>query len=111
MLGSVLLFSSTLILASPCAPQCSVANRPVAKRVEGLPPAVLKALPYRIANPQEPFRVTDVVSPGQRNLPWARLICGYSTPNGYIIEREQGGRGYNVGRILFYKTSTGFRVG
>ena len=37
-----------------------------------------------------------------------RLICGYPVPRGYVVEREQGGRGYNIGKIMFRKTSSGY---
>lgn len=37
-----------------------------------------------------------------------RLICGYSTSDGYVVERERGGRGYNIGKIVFDKTKAGY---
>lgn len=30
-------------------------------------------------------------------------LCGYSIPDGYVVEREQGGRGYNVAKIVLLR--------
>lgn len=89
-------------------PQCSISDRPVVRRTQDLPAAVLKALPTRMANPGEAFHVTDVIAPGTEQLPWLRLICGYPIASGYVIEREQGGRGYNIGQIRFRKRQAGY---
>lgn len=110
MLLSFLLFASAQ--AAPFRPlvQCSVRDRLVATRKRDLPAAVLRAMPYRLADRGEPFRATDVVLPGQEEWPSARLICGYRIPGGYVVEREQGGIGYDIGKVVLRRTSTGFAV-
>ena len=97
-----------LALAAGSSPRCSIADRPVVRRLQDVPASVRKALPTAIANPGEPFQVTDIVQAGGR--PSLRLICGYATAKGYVIEREQGGRGYNVGRISLRRTHGGYVV-
>ena len=108
MLLAFVLFAHVETASVRPAPQCSEIGRSVARRMRDLPSGVQTAVPYRMADPTEPFHVTDVVGPGEANWPWARLICGYPTPSGYVIEREQGGRGYNIGRLVLRSTPTGF---
>lgn len=90
------------------APVCTVADRPVARRLADLPPTVRAGLPKALAEPGASFRRTDFVGPGEQALPTARLVCGYPTSDGYVVEREQGGRGYSVGLVRFRTIATGF---
>lgn len=82
------------------APQCGVDGRGAIKRQGDLPPALRAAIPFAMADPGQPFQVTDVVQAGEK-LPWYRLICAYPTKEGYTIEHERGGRGYSIGRTRF----------
>lgn len=84
-------------------------GRPVATSLRELPASVQKALAHRVADRGQPFNVGDVIEPGQEQRPFMRLICGYATPEGYIVERERGGRGYNIGKVVFDKTATGYK--
>ncbi|WP_440847759.1 hypothetical protein [Sphingomonas sp. 22176] len=90
------------------APMCGVSGRPVSTNIRELPISVRQALRHRVADRGQPFNVSDALPSGQERRPFMRLICGYSTPEGYIVEREQGGRGYNIGKIVFVKTDTGY---
>ena len=107
-----LLVAGTPAVAAPvpveAAPHCSVPGHAVAIRKSELPPEVLREVEGDMADPGQPFRKTDALVPGEEDLPWMRLICGYRTLSGYVVEREQGGRGYNVGKIVFRRTATGF---
>ncbi len=104
----MMMMPAILMVMSSAAPHCSVLDRPVATRKADLPIEVRKALPEPMADPGEPFHVSDAVLPGQERWPWSRLICGYVVPDGYVIERERGGRGYSVGKIFLHRTSKGF---
>ncbi len=106
MLPSVLLIAAAVV--SGPAPMCGVSGRPVSTSISELPASVQHALAHRVADRGQPFNVSDAIQPGQERRPFMRLICGYSTPEGYIVEREQGGRGYNIGKIVFEKTDTGY---
>ena len=90
------------------APQCSVPGHAVAIRTSELPPEVLREFDGTLAEPGEPFHKTDAPTPGQENLPAMRLICGYRTLTGYVVERERGGRAYSVGKVVFHRTATGY---
>lgn len=95
-------------LQSDPVPSCSVHDRPIVTKIIDLPPTVHTALPPGIADSGERFRSTDVTRPGEEAWPVLRLICGYSTEDGYIVEREQGGRGYNIARLVFSRSRAGF---
>ena len=90
---------TVLLIALPFppfdAPACSVGDRPVIRRMAELPPGVSNQI-GPMADPNQPFRSTDVVERGEEHLPGRRLICGYAAADGYVIEFEQGGRGYAV---------------
>ena len=90
------------------SPSCGVGDRPVATAIRETPVSVQKAMAHRIAERGEPFNISDAVPPGQEHRPFMRFICGYPTPSGYVVEREQGGRGYNVGKIVFDRTARGY---
>ena len=99
------------VLSAPSiglAPKCSLTGRPAVTKVSALPPSVQRALKSRIADPSAPFHNSDVVLSGQEKWPFMRLICGYRVPGGYVVEREQGGRGYNLGKIIFRRTARGY---
>jgi hypothetical protein len=106
----IMLFLAAAQAGSTLAPQCSVVDRPVSAKVKDLPVAIQKALAEQLADPGAPFHRTDTVLPGQEGWPYMRLICGYPVAEGYVIEREQGGRGYNVGQIVFRKTPAGYEI-
>ena len=106
MLPSVIFIAAGA--ASASAPTCSVSGRPIANKIQELPISVRKALAHRIADRGQPFNIGDAIPAGQEQRPFMRLICGYSIPDGYVIEREQGGRGYNVAKIIFGKTAVGY---
>jgi hypothetical protein len=110
MLYSLLLTGAALAApgVAQSAPQCSVPGHAVAILKSELPPDVLREVDVEMADPGKPYRRTDVLAPGEEGLPTMRLICGYRTLEGYVVEREQGGRGYNVGKILFRRTPTGY---
>jgi hypothetical protein len=101
MLSLILLVSTQV--AAPVTPPCSVRNRPVVNALRAMPPSIQQALAHRMADRGQAFNRTDVIAPGRERLPFLRLICGYATPTGYVVEREQGGRGYNIGAIRFTK--------
>jgi hypothetical protein len=107
-------FSVLLLVAAepPVTPDipCSVTDRPVVTRKQDLPKQVLEALRYDLADPGELFNKVDGLLPGQERFPFARLICGYSTPTGYVVERERGGRGYSVGREILNKSGEEYVV-
>ncbi|MBN8807753.1 MAG: hypothetical protein J0I47_05905 [Sphingomonas sp.] len=95
--------------AASSIPTCSNPSPTAAFAVKKLPQAVQKALPYRLADPGQPFNVSDAIAKGDEARPFARLICGYPTKEGYVIERERGGRGYSVGSIRLVKTASGYK--
>ena len=94
--------------AAEAGPHCSVPGHAVAIRKSELPPDVLREVDTEMADPGKPFRRTDALVPGEEELPAMRLICGYRTLEGYVVERELGGRGYSVGKIVFRRTATGY---
>ena len=105
------MLSLTLLAAAASAspsPSCGVGDRAVATTLREAPASVQKALAHRVADRGEPFNIGDAVPRGQEHRPFMRFICGYATPAGYIVEREQGGRGYNVGKIVFDRTARGY---
>ena len=104
--ASVLLIAAAA--ASGSASMCSVNGRPVATSLRELPASVQKVMAHRLADRGQPFNVSDAIQPGQERRPFLRLICGYTAPESYIVEREQGGRGYNIGKIVFDKTAAGY---
>ena len=99
-----LLLSST----ADVGPPCSVTSSPVAMRLQELPADVQAALADRLADRGAPFNVTDYVTVETADLPFRRLICGYSIPQGYVVEREEGGRGYNIRKIVFDRRAGGY---
>ncbi len=94
--------------ASASSPSCGVGDRPVATTLRETPATVQKALAHRVADRGGPFNIGDAIPRGQEPRPFMRFICGYATPAGYVVEREQGGRGYNVGEIVFDRTARGY---
>jgi hypothetical protein len=95
--------------ASASAPTCNAGGRPIATSLRELPASVRAALAHRVADRDQPFNISDAIAAGQERRPFMRLICGYPISGGYVVEREQGGRGYNVGKIVFDTTNAGYR--
>lgn len=108
MLHALLLIAPFAAQQTPAPPDCSVTGQSIASRTSALPPEVLRAIPERMADRGEPFRSTDMVGKGEEQWPVTRLICGYATDQGYVVEREHGGRGYHIERIQFRKTAEGY---
>ena len=106
MLGSVAFL--TLAAAPASARTCGASGAAVAHDLRALPTPIREALAGRLADYGQPFEVGDAIPAGQPRRPSMRLIYGYATPTGYVVEREQGGRGYNVGKIVFDKAAQGY---
>ena len=108
----VLLLSAAPLALPPAqaAPQCSVPGHAVAIRKTELPPDVSRELDEDMADPGKSFRKSDILAPGEEDLPHMRLICGYRTLSGYVVEREVGGHAYSIGRIVFRRTATGYAL-
>ena len=102
------LLAGSPLIPAQVAPQCSVTGHGVAITKAELPPDVLREVGENMADPGEPFRTGDTMLPGEEQRPTRRLICGYPTLSGYVVEREGGSRGYRVARIAFRKTALGY---
>ena len=105
MLSFVLL---TAAIASIASPPCTARDRPTVDTLREMPEPVRKALADQIADRGQPFNVGDAIPLGQQHRPFMRIICGYEIPEGYIVEREQGGRGYNIGALIFSRNQSGY---
>ncbi len=46
---------------------------------------------FRLAEPGQRFQVTDVIGPGDENLPRRRLIWAAEIPGYYVVHYESGG--------------------
>lgn len=74
------------------------------RAVADLPPAVQAGLGVRrpgllgVADPGQPFNVTDVVD---NKLPMRRLLAAGRDGDTWLVALEQGGRGYHVQVFLF----------
>ena len=104
----LLLLTALQTSVVPASPQCSIKGSTVVKNINKIPADVLKSFPSEMANPNKPFRTGDAIYSGEEHWPSLRLICAYPTLRGYIVEREQGGRGYNRKKVVFRKSATGY---
>ncbi len=94
--------------AVPPSPACSVSDRAIVGSLREMPPSIREALGGRMADRDQPFNISDAVPPGQERWPFLRVICGYKTATGYVVERERGGRAYSKGRIVFANSPAGY---
>ncbi|MBB5713026.1 hypothetical protein FHT02_004288 [Sphingomonas xinjiangensis] len=111
----MLLYASLLVGAQtapsvPQSPPCRGTSGLTATRLTDLPAGIRSILPAALADADGPFHVSDGVGPGEEDWPFVRLTCGYSIPQGYIVELERGGRGHSFSQIAFQKTATGYRL-
>jgi hypothetical protein len=60
-----------------------------------------------MAEPGEPFRATDVIVPGEKKLPFRRLIFAGCSREKCFIHYERGGRGYGCHVVVFGIDSLG----
>ncbi|WP_147385544.1 hypothetical protein [Oleomonas cavernae] len=99
---------SVLHVAAPASakspPACDIADPTVITRQADLPSAARAAIPFTMADPGEPFHVTDVISPGTEDEPFRRLICAYPYGGGLVIQYEQGGFAYGVMKLLLERS-------
>lgn len=98
----------TVATASVASPPCTARGHPTVDTLSEMPEPVRTALAGQIADRGQPFNVSDAIQSGQDDRLFMRVICGYDTPEGYIVEREQGGRGYNIGAIIFLRNQFGY---
>lgn len=110
LLHALLLVGAQAVPSAPPSPPCRRTNGPTARRVTDLPAGVRSILPAALADADGPFHVSDVVGPSEEKWPFVRLTCGYSIPQGYIVELERGGRGHSYSQIAFEKTAAGYRL-
>src|SRR5947209_14827172 len=61
-------------------------------RKADLPPRAAAALRFAMADPDQPFQVSDDVPSGP-SLPFRRLICAAPIYGGYAVHYEFGGKG------------------
>jgi len=109
MLPLILAVSATVAPLKYPLPACSVKAAEVARTKQDLPPSVRLAV-ADFADSKEAFNKTDALPPNMEGLPFKRLICGYPTATGYVVEWEQGGRGYSIRRTAFRKASAGYEL-
>lgn len=110
LLHALLLVEAQTVSFVPPSPHCRGSNGPAAKRVTDLPIGIRSILPAALADADGPFHVSDVVRAGEESWPFIRLTCGYSIPQGYVVELERGGRGHSFSQIEFQRTATGYRL-
>lgn len=75
-------------------------------RKADLPPQAVAALRFAMADPDQPFQVSDDIPPGPR-LPFRRLICAAPTADGYAMHYEHGGRGRGVATLFLKRQPDG----
>jgi hypothetical protein len=75
-------------------------------RKADLPPQAVAALHFAMADPDQPFQVSDDVPPGPR-LPFRRLICASPIPGGYAVHYEYGGKGRGMSTTFLKRQADG----
>ena len=71
-------------------PACRLHGSRVFQRKADLPPGVVQALGFAIAERGAPFQATDVIGPGPR-LPGSRFVAARQTACRLALRYEQGG--------------------
>lgn len=91
----------------PAAWECSITGITAAKRKADLPPEVLHYVDD-MADRGKRFRVSDAAAPGDEDLPVKRLVCGYPTLDGYVVEQEVGGSAPHLAKERFRRGRYGY---
>jgi hypothetical protein len=86
---------------------CAASTATLYWRQGDLPPLVRAAIPFEMANPGQPFQVTDGVLPGSR-LPFRRMICAEQRNDVYVLHFEHGGIGYSVQSLTLRPGGDGY---
>jgi len=93
----------------PSGPSCTKAGPSVVSRVTELPSSILRDYRLGIRSPGESFSKVDGVGPfWDPNRPRIRLICGYPTQDGYVVEHEFGSVAYGDRAAVYRKTAAGY---
>ncbi len=65
------------------------------KQKNDLPPGVLSALKFEMANVGQPFQATDAIQPGTGALPFRRFVSAQQAGCRLDLNYEHGGRSYS----------------
>ena len=95
---------------APAQPAPSIVNSACGSgslfRKADLPPQAVAALQFAMADPDQPFQVSDDVPPGPP-LPFRRLICAAPIQGGYAVHYEYGGRGRGMATTFLKRQADG----
>lgn len=89
-----------LAASGTASPPCSVSDRPTVFELRALPAWAREQAPSPMAKRDEPFNPSDIVLPG--GPPGRRLICAYPQDADWVVEYEQGGRGYSRRTVVLH---------